>query len=75
MNLIDQIKEIRKAANLVKIIDPKNLSIKLQQYVKDGNPVIVTKYQDKKTGRMRGKDGRIIWDGKKFVFVPERLKL
>ena len=60
---------------LVKIIDPKNLSIKLQQYVKDGNPVIVTKYEDKKTGRMRGKDGRIIWDGKNFIFVPERLKL
>jgi len=60
---------------MVKIIDPKNLSIKLQQHVKDGNPVIVTKYEDKKTGRMRGKDGRIIWDGKNFIFVPEKVKL
>ena len=60
---------------MVKIIDPKNLSIKLQRDVKDGNPLIVTKYEDKETGRMRGKDGRIIWDGKNFIFVPEKLKL
>jgi len=53
----------------------QNLSIELQQYVKDGNPLIVTKYEDKKTGRMKGKDGRVIWDGKNFIFVPEKLKL
>ena len=75
MNLIDQIKEIRKAANLVKIIDPKNLSIKLQQYVKDGNPLIVTKYEDKKTGRIKGREGRLIWKGKDFIFVPEKVRL
>ena len=60
---------------MVKIIDPKNLSIKLQRDVKDGNPLIVTKYEDKKTGRMKGKDGRVIWDGKDFIFVPEKVKL
>lgn len=60
---------------MVKIIDPKNLSIELQQYVKDGNPLIVTKYEDKKTGRMKGKDGRVIWDGKDFIFVAEKVKL
>ncbi len=59
----------------MRIIDSKNLSIKLQKYVKDGKPLIVTKYEDKKTGRMRGKDGRIIWDGKNFIFVAEKVKL
>ncbi len=60
---------------LVKIIDTKNLSSKLQDYIKDGNPLIVTKYEDKKTGRIKGKDGRLIWDGKDFIFVPEKVKL
>ena len=57
------------------IIDPKNLSLELQQDVKDGEPLIVTKYRDKKTGRLKGKDGRIIWDGKDFIFFPEKKKL
>jgi len=48
---------------------------KIRLYVKDGNPLIVTKYEDKKTGRMRGKAGRIIWDGKNFIFVPEKVTL
>jgi len=60
---------------LVKIIDPKNLSIENRQDVKDGSPLIVTKYEDKKTGRMKGKDAPIIWDGKDFIFVPEKVKL
>jgi hypothetical protein len=60
---------------LVKIIDPKNLSSKVQDHIKAGNPLIVTKYEDKKTGRMRGKEGRIIWDGKNFIFVPEKVML
>lgn len=59
----------------MKIIDSKNLSIELQKYVKDGKPLIVTKYEDKKTGRMRGKEGRVIWDGKDFIFIPEKVKL
>ena len=59
----------------MKIIDSKNLSTELQQHVKDGNPLIVTKYEDKKTGRMKGKDRRIIWDGMDFIFVPEKVKL
>lgn len=59
----------------MKIIDSKNLSTELQQHVKDGNPLIVTKYEDKKTGRMRGKDWRLIWDGKDSIFVPEKVKL
>ena len=59
----------------MKIIDPKNLSIELQQDVKEGNPLIVTEYEDKKTGRMRGKEERVIWDGKNFIFVPEKVKL
>jgi hypothetical protein len=42
---------------LVKIIEPKNLSSKVRDHIKAGNPLIVTKYEDKKTGRMRGKDG------------------
>jgi len=59
----------------MKFIDPKNLSSKLQDHIKDSNPLIVTKYEDKKTGRMRGRDGRLIWDGKNFIFVPEKVKL
>lgn len=59
----------------MKIIDPKNLSIENRQYVKDGNPLIVTKYLSEKTGRLCGKDGRVIWDGKNFIFIPERIKL
>jgi len=57
----------------MKIIDPKNLSIENRQYVKDGNPLFVTKYLNK-TGRLCGKDGRVIWDGKCFIFVPEKEK-
>ncbi len=59
----------------MKIIDSKNLSSKLQDYIKAGNPLIVTKYEDKKTGRTCGKVGRVIWDGKNFIFVPEKVKL
>ena len=58
----------------MKIIDRKNLSDELQDHVKDGNPLIVTKYLDEKTGRMKGKDGRVIWDGKNFIFIPEKVK-
>ena len=59
----------------LKIINSKNLSIELQQHVKAGNPLVVTKYKDEKTGQMKGKDGRIIWDGKNFIFFPEKVKL
>jgi len=59
----------------MKIIDSKNLSLDQQWAIKKGNPLFVTKYRDKKTGKMKGKDGRVIWDGKDFVFIPERVKL
>ena len=58
----------------MKIIDSKNLSIENRQYVKAGNPLFVTKYRDKKTGKLKGKDGRVIWDGKDFIFIPEKVK-
>lgn len=46
----------------------------IQDSVKNGSPLIVTKYQDAKTGKLLGKDGRIIWDGKDFVFISEKEK-
>lgn len=58
----------------MKIIDPENLSAENQQYVKDGNPLFVNKYPDKKTGKLCGKDGRVIWDGKNFIFIKEKEK-
>jgi len=45
-----------------------------QQDAKAGRFVVVTKYEDPKTGRLKGKEGRIIWDGKDFVFFPEKEK-
>jgi len=56
------------------LINPSNLSKELQEYVKDGNPLVVVKTRDPKTSRMEGKDGRIIWDGENFVFFPEKEK-
>lgn len=56
------------------IIDPENLSAEDQRSVKAGNPLLVIKTRNKKTGKLEGKDGRVIWDGECFLFVPERVK-
>jgi len=56
------------------LVNPSTLSRELQEYVKAGNPLIVVRTKDPKTGRMKGKDGRIIWDGKDFIFFPEKEK-
>ncbi|MBA7479129.1 hypothetical protein ES707_14560 [subsurface metagenome] len=56
------------------LIDPMSLSVETQQDAKAGQPVFVTKYNEKKTGTLRGKFGRIIWDGIDFVFFPEKAK-
>lgn len=58
-----------------KIIDPENLSAEDQRLVKAGHPLIVIKSENEKTGKLEGKDGRIIWDGECFIFVPERVKI
>jgi len=59
----------------IEFINPSTLSKELQESVKAGNPLIVIKTRDPKTGRMEGKDGRIIWDGQNFIFFPEKEKL
>jgi len=58
----------------IMIVEPLSLSAKTQKTAKAGQAVIVTTYKDKKTGRLKGKNGRIIWDGKDFVFFPEKEK-
>jgi len=44
------------------------------QDAKAGRFVFVTKFKDLKTGKLKDKNGRIIWDGKDFVFFPEKEK-
>jgi len=56
----------------MKIIDPKNLSIEDQEYVKAGNPLIVIRTQGKSKKIYYD---RLIWDGKDFIYIPEELKL
>ena len=46
----------------------------IENSVRNGSPLIVTKYQDKETGKLAGKDGRIVWDGKDFIFISEKEK-
>lgn len=58
----------------IMIVDPMSLKPEVQKDAIAGQPVFVTKYKDKKTGKLKGKFGRIIWDGIDFVFFPEREK-
>jgi len=55
----------------LKIIDPKNLSIEHQREIKNGKTLPVTRYYPDKNDRMIRSDGKIIWNGKYFLFVPE----
>ncbi|MBA7483868.1 hypothetical protein ES707_19385 [subsurface metagenome] len=56
------------------IVDPMSLRIEAQKAAKAGQPVFVTQYNEKITGTLRGKFGRIIWDGIDFIFFPEKEK-
>ena len=49
-------------------------SKEIEDAVKSGSPLIVTKYRDKETDKLKGQDGRVIWDGKDFIFISEKEK-
>jgi len=61
----------RKKRFRIEVIPPVFLNKELQESIKAGNPLILIKKPNPKTGRMEGKDGKIIWNGKNFLFFPE----
>ena len=55
----------------LKIIDPKNLSIEHQREIKNGETLPVINYYPNASDQMIRSDGKIIWNGKYFLFIPE----
>lgn len=58
----------------LKIIEARKLSTEQQEAIKDGQIVEVTRYYPDANDRMTRSDGKIIWNGKHFLFVPEKNK-
>lgn len=67
-------KPTRFVGNL-KIIDPKILSTEHQREIKNGKTLSATNYYPNASDQMIRSDGKIIWNGKYFLFVPEKIKL
>lgn len=55
----------------LKIIEVRKLSTEQQNEIKEGKALEVTRYYPDVNNRMIRSDGRIIWNGKYFLFVPE----
>jgi len=58
----------------LKIIEAEKLSTEQQQEIKDGQTLEVTRYYPGVNDRMIRSDGKIIWNGKHFLFIPEKPK-
>ena len=58
----------------MKVHKVKLPSKEIEDAVKSGSPLIVNKYRDKETDKLKGQDGRVIWDGKDFIFISEKEK-
>lgn len=58
----------------LKIIEPEKLSAEQQQEIKDGQELEITRYYPGVNDRMIRNDGKIIWNGKHFLFIPEKPK-
>lgn len=58
----------------LKIIEAEKLSTEQQEAIKDGKALEVTRYFPDVNDRMIGSEGRIIWNGKYFLFIPEKVK-
>lgn len=58
----------------LKIIEAEKLSAEQQKEIKDGQELEITRYYPDVNDRMIRSDGKIIWNGKYFLFVPEKSK-
>jgi len=56
----------------LKIIEAGELSAENQEAIKDGEALEVVRYYPDVNDRMIKSDGRIIWNGKYFLFIPEK---
>lgn len=55
----------------LKIIESERLTANQQEEIKDGQELEITRYYPNVNDRMIRSDGKIIWSGKHFLFVPE----